>query len=905
MKAKYLVLVCLVAGLCFLETCKKDDKNAITKITVTPANVSAMDIGDEQALTATLTPTNAKGEIIWVSSSPATVSVTQEGLKTTLKALNFTSPGAPVEVYAKNSDGTVLSNKVEVTVNVPPSETDYAKILEDNSPFAGEGEPNLISQIVKMGLTFTREDKNKVTINGVSTMGTLECTGVVITDVGAPANTCIFMGSGIMPGGQENGDNIDVTITGTYNTKTKVLTMVIDGHVEAWGENQLHIELEAEPGELPCISCECDPTLCAPEDPDLVLTCWGTARLGYDEPLEDVDVSVWIVDDETIKIYFETGLPSVPPSMGTPVFSGDLSLSSDNKLTGTLDISSTFEVSVTGSFDLVNEKITLNIVGPVPDFPLTMTLTNVPVITIGTQPSDVAVTEGSISGSLTIEASVTKGTLAYQWYESEDDSSDGEAIEGATAATFTIPTTLTVDDGPDYFYYCVVSADGAVSVISDVATVTVSAAPVITIDTEPANVTVTEGYITTESLTIAASLSTDGELFYQWFEGSTAIDGETDATFVIPTTLTEGTHSYFCEVSATGAETVTSAVATVTVNSIPVITITTQPQLTRIFEGQRREMWVVASVTQSATLSYQWYDESDNPVAGATTATFNVPADLAIGTHGFYCVVNATKGEIVIEPKTSNTGSVSVETVVDIANDIVGTYDGDIYQGQPTSIVVAYRGVNLVNIDLTLVLPSSWSVLAGSITFNTTGGSNPGITVYPDYYLGGGMYYSKLISGTLPLRQEYAHAEPENDLIRVRYAGQMLTNAVDFDIKGTRGNYAAEVAGTYKGSIAMNSPLGAASFSDVEFTLTRVNNRTVTLSFAEDFTGEGPVTVSGNLAVSETHKLTGTLTGMGYTFNVASGGGVDSSDKLTLSLSALVNETPPLYTTLDIEADKE
>ncbi|MDR2890353.1 MAG: hypothetical protein LBV18_01910, partial [Alistipes sp.] len=102
-----------------------------------------------------------------------------------------------------------------------------------------------------------------------------------------------------------------------------------------------------------------------------------------------------------------------------------------------------------------------------------------PVITIATQPASVTVTEGEISGSLTVEASATEGaTLSYQWYENTTASNaGGTAIEGATGATFALPTDLTVGA---YFYFVEVSAEKATAKRSDAATVTVNAEPVAT-----------------------------------------------------------------------------------------------------------------------------------------------------------------------------------------------------------------------------------------------------------------------------------------------------------------------------------------------------------------------------------------------------------------------------------------
>jgi len=104
-----------------------------------------------------------------------------------------------------------------------------------------------------------------------------------------------------------------------------------------------------------------------------------------------------------------------------------------------------------------------------------------PVITITTQPAvTTEVTEGEITGSLTIAASVTEGaTLSYQWYSNSTNSNTGGTIvPSAEAASYAIPINLT--EGK-YYYFCEVSASGgATSVRSNVSTVNVSA-PLVTL----------------------------------------------------------------------------------------------------------------------------------------------------------------------------------------------------------------------------------------------------------------------------------------------------------------------------------------------------------------------------------------------------------------------------------------
>ena len=196
-----------------------------------------------------------------------------------------------------------------------------------------------------------------------------------------------------------------------------------------------------------------------------------------------------------------------------------------------------------------------------------------PVITIDTQPeANTEFTEGAVSGSLSVEASVTQdAALSYQWYVSATNSNTGGvAIPGATEALFDLPEDLAAGT---CYYYCVVSATReAASVTSAVAAVFVTA--VITVGTQPAIITlVTEGSIA-GILTVEASITDGSTLSYQWYSNETnsntngtEISGATNAHFPIPENLGTGMYYYYCVVSAsTGAESVTSMVARVNVS---------------------------------------------------------------------------------------------------------------------------------------------------------------------------------------------------------------------------------------------------------------------------------------------------------------------------------------------------
>ena len=311
-----------------------------------------------------------------------------------------------------------------------------------------------------------------------------------------------------------------------------------------------------------------------------------------------------------------------------------------------------------------------------------------PVISITTQPTAPdPFTEGEIPADteLTVVASVTQGAeLTYQWYENTSESNTGgTALDGETGASYTIPTTLTAAGGP-YYYYCVVSAEGATAKTSNAVTVTVNAAsvPVISIDEQPtAPDPFTEGEIPADTkLTVVASATQGAVPTYQWYSntsesntGGTALSGATSASYTIPTTLTAagGPYYYYCVVSAEGATAKSSNVVTVTVNAapVPVISITTQPTAPDPFtEGEipaDTELTVVASVTEGAELTYQWYSNTSEDNTGGTAldgetgASYTIPTTLTEGTYYYYCIVSAEGATDV----TSNVVTVTVEAV--------------------------------------------------------------------------------------------------------------------------------------------------------------------------------------------------------------------------------------------------
>jgi plastocyanin len=104
--------------------------------------------------------------------------------------------------------------------------------------------------------------------------------------------------------------------------------------------------------------------------------------------------------------------------------------------------------------------------------------------------------------------------------------------------------------------------------------------PIIIIASQPKNITIALSDSNQDSLFVAATATMGAKLSYQWYgnetgnnSGGTAVNGATSAIFAIPTTLTLGTHYYYCMVSASdGAAPLSSNVVSVTVAPTAILT---------------------------------------------------------------------------------------------------------------------------------------------------------------------------------------------------------------------------------------------------------------------------------------------------------------------------------------------
>jgi hypothetical protein len=174
---------------------------------------------------------------------------------------------------------------------------------------------------------------------------------------------------------------------------------------------------------------------------------------------------------------------------------------------------------------------------------------------------------------------------------------------------------------------------------------------------QPENLTLTEGQ--DAGFTVAATGT--APLLYQWFFNGNATTG-TNAVYGITGVNAGHAGNYFVVVSNAGGS-ATSVVATLTVNVPPPTppAITTQPQSIAVSEGAGAGFSV--GVSGSAPLSYQWFFNTNTPIASGTNATY-VIANVTPDNAGVYSVVvtnaigatNSGFATLTVLPPATNPG---------------------------------------------------------------------------------------------------------------------------------------------------------------------------------------------------------------------------------------------------------
>ena len=230
-------------------------------------------------------------------------------------------------------------------------------------------------------------------------------------------------------------------------------------------------------------------------------------------------------------------------------------------------------------------------------------------------------TDGALSSSVTLTATASgQGISSYHWYEGSS------VISGATSSTYTANISDSV--GTAHVYSVVVTGTGG-STTSNSVIYTTHDFPTVT-----ATVSSSEGALS-NSITLTASGSSG--VTYQWYEGSSAIEGATSATYNATISDSSATlHTYKVIVTDAYGQTTTSNNVTYQSYERPVISSVSAIPTEG---GLQNTVQLSVTATGAGTLSYQWYEGSSS-ISGKTSASESVTINDSTATvHTYHVIV--------------------------------------------------------------------------------------------------------------------------------------------------------------------------------------------------------------------------------------------------------------------------
>jgi uncharacterized repeat protein (TIGR02543 family) len=241
------------------------------------------------------------------------------------------------------------------------------------------------------------------------------------------------------------------------------------------------------------------------------------------------------------------------------------------------------------------------------------------------QPQSLAVVEGA--SAVLVAQAVGFPIPSYQWFK------DGVAIDGATSASLSFPSASFADDA----VYHVVASNGVdPDAISDSAQLSVLLLPVITVQPQPANLTITEG----SPLNLSVTVESDVTVTYKWQRNGEPISGATASTLSIPAIDRAEAGVYRVAVS-NAASTVFSDTVEVDVQFSP--SILSQALPATVLLGTEAHFAVVAEANPTA--QYQWFFEGD-PIPGATDAELTIASVTTADLGDYFVRVSNSVGSI-------------------------------------------------------------------------------------------------------------------------------------------------------------------------------------------------------------------------------------------------------------------
>ena len=281
----------------------------------------------------------------------------------------------------------------------------------------------------------------------------------------------------------------------------------------------------------------------------------------------------------------------------------------------------------------------INVPNVNPDIPVTPP--DRPAISITGQPGSLTVALND-TAEFTVAAGVSTGEkVLYQWYRNTVNSTTGGiAINGAIGGSYSASTAT---KGVTY-YYCVINANGAQAVTSNIARLTVRNTPL-------GNLMTIEGDVVDESIkvqgaevTLSPKAGTSQNPQTTGSNGHYRFENLTDGKYAVTVKLPDG-GVIEKEIIIEDGE-----ITPIPPNNIPVpavnsITITRQPADIEV-TAEMEAGFTVKAVATKANVSYQWYKNTTNTSSGGIRLDGKTDAALTLGKQAegvsyYYCVISS------------------------------------------------------------------------------------------------------------------------------------------------------------------------------------------------------------------------------------------------------------------------
>jgi hypothetical protein len=267
-----------------------------------------------------------------------------------------------------------------------------------------------------------------------------------------------------------------------------------------------------------------------------------------------------------------------------------------------------------------------------------------PVIT--TQPTNQTASVGG-SASFAVVATVSSGTLSYQWQKG------GVDIGGQTGASLTFNPVAASDTA--LYQVVVTNTFNSTTSTTTSSQVSLNVAPVIT--TQPTNQIASVGG--SASFSVVATVSS-GTLSHQWQKGGVDIGGQTGTSLTFNPVAASDAGLYAVVATSTfNGTTISTSSNIVSLNVAPVIT--SQPANQTASVGAFASFSVAATVS-SGTLSYQW-QKGGVDIGGQTSSSLTF-STVAASDAGLYAVMVTSTFNGTTISTTSNIASLNVAPVI-------------------------------------------------------------------------------------------------------------------------------------------------------------------------------------------------------------------------------------------------